>query len=90
MSLHEVESSQVSIGVRGAPAAAEVLTLTALDVVTHAELRAAARADFEQRTAEHEYVSPLRPEQLRPEGLPVLPTSDGSGEALADLARSKA
>jgi len=75
--------------VRRALAAAEVLTLTALDVVTHAELRAAARADFELRTAGHEYVSPLRPEQLRPEGLPVWLTSDGSGEALADLARSK-
>jgi aminobenzoyl-glutamate utilization protein B len=79
----------MSIGLRGALAAAEVLTLTALDVVTDAELRAAARTDFEQRTSGYEYVSPLRPDQLQPEGLPVWLTSDGSGEALADLARSK-
>jgi len=78
----------MSIGLRGALAAAEVLTLTALDIVTDAKLRASARADFEQRTAGHEYVSPLRPEQLRPEGLPAWLTSDGSAGALADLARS--
>jgi aminobenzoyl-glutamate utilization protein B len=75
------------IGLRGALAATEVLTLTALDILEDAELRDAARADFEQHTAGHEYVSPLRPEQLCPEGLPAWVATDGSTEALAELVR---
>ena len=69
-------------------AAAEVLTLAALDVVLDAERRAAARADFEQRTAGYEYVSPLRPDHVHPEGMPASLVKDGSTEALADLVRS--
>ena len=57
-----------SIGVKGAVAAAHVLALTALDLLTDDELRTAARADFDQRTAGFEYVSPIPPGQTRPRG----------------------
>jgi aminobenzoyl-glutamate utilization protein B len=55
----------MSIGLRGMLAATEVLTRTALDVLTDADLRESARKDFERRT-KGEYVSPLPPEQTRP------------------------
>lgn len=58
----------MSIGLKGALAALDVLTRTGLDVVTDAELRAAARADFERRTQGFEYVSPLPAGQTRPRG----------------------
>ena len=65
----------MSIGVQGTLAAAHVLALTALDIVTDAELRQAARADFARRTAGFSYVSPLPPEQIGPRGyrLPATP-----------------
>ncbi len=77
----------MSIGVKGTLAAAEVLARTALDVVTDAELRAMARADFVRRTTGFTYVSPLSPEQLHPDGLPDWLTSDGSVEAVATIGR---
>jgi aminobenzoyl-glutamate utilization protein B len=62
-----------SIGLKGALAASRVLTATAVDVLTDAELRAAAHADFERRTAGFEYVSPIPEDQAGPRGyrLPV-------------------
>jgi aminobenzoyl-glutamate utilization protein B len=59
-----------SIGVKGAIQAARVLAATGLDILTDAELRKAARADFEQRTREKPYVSPLPPEMKHPLELP--------------------
>jgi aminobenzoyl-glutamate utilization protein B len=63
----------VSIGLRGALAACQVLTATAVDVLTDEELRSEARADFERRTAGFEYVSPIPEGQTGPRGyrLPV-------------------
>lgn len=58
----------MSIGLKGALAAADVLTRTALDVLTDAKLRTSARADFERRTAGVEYASPIPPEQTGPRG----------------------
>jgi len=58
----------MSIGLKGALSAAEVLTATAVDVLMDAELRAAARADFERRTADLEYVSPIPEGQTGPRG----------------------
>lgn len=52
-------------GVRGAQAAARVLALTGIDLLTDAELRAAARKDFEQRTGGKRYQSPI-PAELEP------------------------
>ena len=77
----------MSIGLKGALAAATVLALTALDVMTDATLRADARADFNRRTEGFTYVSPLPADQARPLQLPDWLTIDGSAEALADMAR---
>jgi aminobenzoyl-glutamate utilization protein B len=60
----------MSIGFKGALQAARALALAGLDVMTDAELRTAARADFERRVSEHPYVSPLPPELKRPVGIP--------------------
>ena len=57
-----------AIGLKGAIGAAQVLALTALDVVTDTELRDAARADFHRRTEGFEYVSPIPEGQTRPRG----------------------
>jgi aminobenzoyl-glutamate utilization protein B len=75
----------MSIGLQGALAAAHVLTSTALDLLTDAELREAARSDFERRTAGYSYASPLPPEQRHPLYLPEWLNSDGSAEALAGM-----
>jgi aminobenzoyl-glutamate utilization protein B len=74
-----------SIGTKGALRAAEVLTRTALAVLTDGELRAAARADFERRRAGFRYESPLPPDQLRPAALPQWLNADGSAEAMVEL-----
>jgi aminobenzoyl-glutamate utilization protein B len=65
----------MSIGLKGALAATEILTRTALDILTDAELREAARADFERRTDGVEYVSPIPEGQAGPRGyrLPASP-----------------
>ena len=75
----------MSIGLKGALAATEVLALATLDVLTDAELLAAARADFEKRTEGFTYVSPLPPEQKQPRGLPAWLNSDGSAESLSAM-----
>jgi aminobenzoyl-glutamate utilization protein B len=75
----------MSIGLQGALAAAHVLTLTALDIVSDAELRAAARADFARRTEGYRYQSPLPPEQRQPLYLPTWLNSDGSAEAVSGM-----
>jgi aminobenzoyl-glutamate utilization protein B len=59
-----------SIGVKGAISAARVLAATGVDILTDAELRLAARADFERRTQGKPYVSPLGPEMERPLEIP--------------------
>ena len=75
----------MSIGLKGALAATEVLALATLDVLTDAELLAAARADFEKRTEGFTYVSPLPPQQKQPRGLPAWLNSDGSAESLSAM-----
>ena len=90
MSLHTwpvAACGGMSIGLKGALGAAEILTRTALDVLTDAELRAAARADFAQRTANFTYVSPLPSTQRQPMGLPEWLNTDGTTEAMADMER---
>jgi aminobenzoyl-glutamate utilization protein B len=61
----------MSIGFKGALAATDVLTRTALDILTDAGLREAVRADFERRTEGVEYVSPLPEGQTGPRGYRV-------------------
>jgi aminobenzoyl-glutamate utilization protein B len=58
----------MSIGLKGALAALDVLVRTGLDAVTDADLRAAARADFVRRTEGFVYVSPLPEGQTSPRG----------------------
>jgi aminobenzoyl-glutamate utilization protein B len=60
----------MSIGLKGAMAAAKVLAATGADLLTDPELRAAARADFEQRTAGITYTAAIDPDQAHPIGLP--------------------
>ncbi|TVQ06523.1 MAG: amidohydrolase [Leptolyngbya sp. DLM2.Bin27] len=60
----------MSIGIKGAVAAAKVLAATGADLLTDPDLRAAARADFEQRTAGITYQAALDPDQVHPIGLP--------------------
>jgi len=59
----------MSIGLKGALQAARVLAWTGADIMTDAELRRAARADFERRVSGQPYVSPLSPEMKHPLGL---------------------
>jgi aminobenzoyl-glutamate utilization protein B len=77
----------MSIGLKGTLAAAKVLALTALDVLTDAELRAAARADFDKRTQGLTYTSPLPDEQKHPLELPDWLNIDGSVETMAEMGR---
>lgn len=80
----------MSIGRKATMAAAHVLVLTALDVLTDEALRKAARADFERRTQGFKFVSALPPERKTPRGLPEWMNTDGSVETTADLSRSAA
>ena len=66
----------MSIGLKGALQAARVLAWTGFDIMTDAELRQAARADFERRVRGHPYVSPLSPEMKHPLELPEWLTGD--------------
>jgi aminobenzoyl-glutamate utilization protein B len=59
-----------SIGQKGAVYAARVLAATGIDILTDADLRQAARADFERRTSGQPYRSPLSPEMERPQEIP--------------------
>jgi aminobenzoyl-glutamate utilization protein B len=65
-----------SIGLKGALQAARLLAWTGIDVMTVAELRQAARADFERRVRDQPYVSPLSPEMKHPLELPEWLTED--------------
>lgn len=60
----------MSIGLKGALQATRVLAGTGIDIMTDAELRQAARADFERRVRGLPYVSPLSPEMKHPLELP--------------------
>jgi len=60
----------MSIGWKATVAATEVLALTAMDILTDADLRTAARADFEKRMEGKVYESPLPETQESPLGLP--------------------
>lgn len=55
--------------------------------MTDADLRTAARADFDRRTDGFTYSSPLPADQKHPIDLPDWITTDGSAEAVAALER---
>jgi aminobenzoyl-glutamate utilization protein B len=77
--------SGTTIGHKAAFAAAHVLLLTVLDLMTDAALREAARADFARRTEGFTFVSALPPEQKQPFGLPEWLREDGSSEVIARM-----
>jgi aminobenzoyl-glutamate utilization protein B len=76
----------MSIGRRGAVAAAEVLARSAVDILTDGDLRSEARADFDRRRGGARYVSPLPEDQQRPSGVPEWLTDDGSAEIPVGIA----
>jgi aminobenzoyl-glutamate utilization protein B len=63
-------SHGTSIGLKGASQAARVLARTGIDIITDPELRQSARTDFERRTKDQPYISPLSPEMKHPLELP--------------------
>jgi len=63
-------SHGTSIGLKGASQAARILARTGIDIITDPDLRQSARADFELRTKDQPYVSPLSPEMKHPLELP--------------------
>jgi aminobenzoyl-glutamate utilization protein B len=77
----------MSIGQKGAMAAARVLALTAVDLMTDEELRSAAQADFARRTEGFTYTSPLPAAQKQPIGLPDWLNNDGSVETMEAIER---
>jgi aminobenzoyl-glutamate utilization protein B len=63
-------SHGTSIGTKAAIAAAKVLALTGMDILTDPEFLKKAKSDFDRRTEGFEYKSPI-PEKIKePVGLP--------------------
>lgn len=60
----------MSIGDKASLATARIMAGVGIELLTDAELRAAARADFDARRAGTEFVSPIPPERTRPDGIP--------------------
>jgi aminobenzoyl-glutamate utilization protein B len=75
----------MSIGLKGAHAAADVLARTALDLLTDDQLRTDASADLDRRRGDYRHVSLLPPEQRHPIDLPDWLITDGSAEAIRTL-----
>ena len=63
-------SHGTSIGFKGAVTASKVLALTGVDILSDAELRQQAKADFEQRIEGFTYQSPIPAMIEEPSGLP--------------------
>jgi aminobenzoyl-glutamate utilization protein B len=66
----------MSIGLKGALQAARALAWAGIDILTDADLRQAARTDFERRVQGQPYVSPLSMEMKHPLELPEWLTND--------------
>jgi len=79
----------MSIGDKASIYSATVMAGVGYDIMTNAELRAAARADFVRRKGDQVYVSPLPEGKLRPEGIPPhLLIRNGSDEFPAGYRQS--
>lgn len=79
----------MSIGDKSAIASATIMAGVGYDVMTDADLRASARADFDRRKGGRAYVSPLPEGKKRPEGIPPhLLIRDGSQEIPAGYAEA--
>jgi aminobenzoyl-glutamate utilization protein B len=76
----------MSIGDKASLDTARVMAGVGYDLMTDADLRAAARADFDRRRAGRPYVSPIPPDRKRPDGIPEhLLLRDGTGEFVDQL-----
>jgi aminobenzoyl-glutamate utilization protein B len=75
----------MSIGKKAAVAMAKIMTATGLDILTDSDLRQAAKADFERRTAGKPYVSPLPDDRLQPFGMPEWMTEDACREMFSGV-----
>jgi aminobenzoyl-glutamate utilization protein B len=78
----------MSLGLKGAVAAAKILAATGADLLTDAALRSAARRDFEQRTAGVTYASAIDPGQAHPIGLPEYMVESCQREFFAEVMNS--
>ncbi|MEQ1484247.1 amidohydrolase [Methyloglobulus sp.] len=75
----------MSIGKKAAVAMAKIMAVTGLDILTDSELRQAAKADFERRTAGKPYVSPLPDDRKQPFGMPEWITEDACREMFSGV-----
>lgn len=75
----------MSIGEKGALASARILAGLGQDLMTNAELRAAAKADLERRRGDYRYVSPLPDGQRQPPGIPAHLLKTGEDEVVSPL-----
>jgi aminobenzoyl-glutamate utilization protein B len=77
----------MSIGDKASLKTAQILAGCGYDLMTDAELRKAAKADFRRRTGDAPFVSPLPPERKRPLGLDPRLIKTGDDELFADEVR---
>ncbi len=75
----------MSIGDKASLATARILAAAGFDLMTDAELRAAAKEDFRQRRGDAPFVSPIPPEVERPLGLDRFFIKTGDAELFADI-----
>ncbi len=75
----------MSIGDKSSLATARILAAAGFDLMTDADLRAAAMTDFRARRGDSPFVSPLPPDRVRPLGLDLRFIKTGSEEIFADL-----
>ncbi|MBN8993956.1 MAG: amidohydrolase [Rhizobiales bacterium] len=76
----------MSIGDKGSLNTARIMAAAGYDLMTDAELRKAARADFDKRRGDAPFVSPLPPERKQPLGLDRFFIKTGEDEQFADIA----
>ncbi len=70
----------MSIGDKASLATARILAGMGYDIMTDANLRAEAQADFLQRRGDRHFVSPIPPERKEPLGLPAFLRKEGADE----------
>lgn len=75
----------MSIGDKGSINTARIMAAAGHDLMTDADLRKAARDDFEKRRGDAPFVSPLPPERKRPLGLDRFFVKTGEDEQFADI-----
>lgn len=75
----------MSIGDKGSLNTARILAGAGFDLMTDAALRKAAKDDLVRRRGKTEFVSALRPEQKRPQGIPAFLLKTGEDDAFSGV-----